>query len=200
MCKIELVFPTLLLYKQNTSKKMDQQLCQDEIICDRCGREHDVSKCYAKTDVHGNHLSDDEYESQDEIICDRCGREHDVSKCYAKTDVHGDNLSDDESQEESHKHITIINNGAMVSNIKSIDSSKTQCQDDCDIVTNVPTMIGDITGDGTIVGDIIGDGTSIDHNKPKKCNPCNTIGKWIFGIIGVVIGTVFAGVILAIII
>jgi len=68
--------------------------CPDKkkIICDRCGRNHSTSKCYAKTTVAGKMIS---------IVCDRCGRDHPTSKCYAKTTITGDLLSFDSSGSSS---------------------------------------------------------------------------------------------------
>ena len=60
--------------------------------CLRCGRSgHVADTCYAKTDVDGDTLSD-----EDSDACFRCGRSgHFANACYAKTDVDGDPLDSD---------------------------------------------------------------------------------------------------------
>ena len=56
--------------------------------CYRCGRPgHYSSSCYAKTDINGNIISDDDF---DDNSCYRCGRPgHYASNCYAKKDING---------------------------------------------------------------------------------------------------------------
>jgi len=55
--------------------------------CTRCGRSsHFINNCYARTDVDGNSL--DEEEEQVSGECYRCGRTgHYANNCYARTSV-----------------------------------------------------------------------------------------------------------------
>lgn len=68
--------------------------------CNKCGRgNHFANKCYAKTDVDGNTLYDEDEESESEseseseidvIKCFKCGRYgHYASRCYAKKHIKG---------------------------------------------------------------------------------------------------------------
>lgn len=60
--------------------------------CTRCGRKgHSIKECFAKRDVHGDVLTEEDGESSSEDdVCFRCGRVgHWSSDCYAKKDADG---------------------------------------------------------------------------------------------------------------
>ncbi|GIQ83752.1 hypothetical protein KIPB_005121 [Kipferlia bialata] len=57
------------------------------VECERCGRNHPTSKCYASTDIDGHDISTSESES--EGVCQRCGRDHPTHSCYARSHVDG---------------------------------------------------------------------------------------------------------------
>jgi predicted GIY-YIG superfamily endonuclease len=97
---------TLPKYKK---KCLMDELCTKDDLCFRCKRKgHFVSECYAKTDVNGKNISDDEddddedddEEDEDEWeninnkkVCERCERiGHRKENCYAKTTVDGINI------------------------------------------------------------------------------------------------------------
>lgn len=63
--------------------------------CKRCGRKgHQISKCYAKTNINGFKLKNK--------LCERCGREnHKTSKCFAKTHIDGSVLSESDESFDS---------------------------------------------------------------------------------------------------
>lgn len=56
---------------------------KEEKKCERCGRNHSTSDCYAKTDINGKAIGEK---------CTRCGRNHPTSNCYAKTDINGSTI------------------------------------------------------------------------------------------------------------
>jgi hypothetical protein len=69
--------------------------------CFRCGRSgHFASSCYARTNINGNYIHDEEDAEDDEDdeddednCCFKCGRPgHYASNCYARTDVNGNYL------------------------------------------------------------------------------------------------------------
>lgn len=61
--------------------KVCQHIDGSILICQRCGRTHPTSKCYATTHIDGTLLA-----------CQRCGRPHPTSKCYAKIHIDGTTL------------------------------------------------------------------------------------------------------------
>ena len=78
--------------------------------CSRCGRNsHQVSRCYAKTDVEGRPLGAGRSPTREmpaargsSNTCSRCGRDgHQVSRCYAKTDVERRRFSSSSSSSSS---------------------------------------------------------------------------------------------------
>lgn len=78
---------------------IEKELRTAEDSCMRCGRTgHFVAACYARTDVDGSVIDEEESEesedeSEDDNACHRCGREgHWVSDCYARRHVDGYSL------------------------------------------------------------------------------------------------------------
>jgi hypothetical protein len=82
---------TILDDAQKSAIEMELRCAED--TCMRCGRAgHFVATCYARTDVDGKTIDDEEEdeESEDDDSCHRCGREgHWANKCYARWDVDG---------------------------------------------------------------------------------------------------------------
>ena len=64
---------------------LDMELRGATDKCIRCGRDgHFINTCYARTDIDGNSLDEDE----DEDVCYRCGRPgHYANTCYARTSI-----------------------------------------------------------------------------------------------------------------
>lgn len=62
--------------------------------CARCSRDnHLFQDCYAKTDIDGNDLEEEDEESE----CSRCGRDnHSSSECYARTETDGNDIDEDD--------------------------------------------------------------------------------------------------------
>lgn len=87
------------------SKGVGKSKGKGRTACLRCGREgHHQESCYARTDVDGNPLEDEEDDSYEEEhsyseeegeeeeadVCFRCGRAgHWAGQCYARCDVNG---------------------------------------------------------------------------------------------------------------
>jgi GIY-YIG catalytic domain-containing protein/zinc knuckle protein len=104
-----------------TRKKPTRRSNQSIKECERCGRSHITSKCYAKTDIRGKSIKE----------CKRCGRSgHITSKCYAKTDINGTILyietpSSRDYLDEDFVYITTnsIQHGEEVTNQNEYESS-----------------------------------------------------------------------------
>lgn len=79
------VYSNIELTAEQT-KLLNIELWGAEDRCIRCGRaSHFVRNCYARTDINGNNLEEDQ-----EDACERCGRaNHDTQQCYARTEVNG---------------------------------------------------------------------------------------------------------------
>lgn len=83
-----------------SNKSNSNKLVQEKGICNRCGRNgHLEDKCYAKVDIIGNYIGDNDYsynfnaiitQQNSKIICEKCGRTgHIKEKCYAKVHING---------------------------------------------------------------------------------------------------------------
>ena len=78
-------------------RSIEKELRAAEDSCMRCGRAgHFVAACYARTDVDGKTIdeedcdSESETEDEDDDACHRCGRGgHWVSECYARRHADG---------------------------------------------------------------------------------------------------------------
>jgi cellular nucleic acid-binding protein len=72
---------------QNQALDMEIRGATDK--CSRCGRSgHFMNNCYARTDVDGNSLEEEEEEEEETGKCYRCGRfGHYANNCYARTSV-----------------------------------------------------------------------------------------------------------------
>lgn len=75
---------------------IEKELRMAEDTCVRCGRAgHFVAACYARTDVDGKMIDEEECDSESEFededdACHRCGRGgHWISECYARRHVDG---------------------------------------------------------------------------------------------------------------
>ncbi len=77
---------TLSVDELSNDEESDDEEMDD--ICFTCGRPgHYASECYAKTDVNGKYIDDNE------VCCFKCGRAgHYATNCYARTDVYGNYL------------------------------------------------------------------------------------------------------------
>lgn len=88
-------FKTLKLAEEH-EKKCKIKKSKNVGSCKRCGRNgHDISNCYASTDIDGYDISDSDTSndsdfSDDDNACFRCGKYgHYANKCRAKTSVDG---------------------------------------------------------------------------------------------------------------
>lgn len=83
-----------------SNKSNSNKLVQDKGICNRCGRNgHLEDKCYAKVDILGNYIGEDDFsynfgtilsEQYSNNKCKKCGRcGHTKEKCYAKIHING---------------------------------------------------------------------------------------------------------------
>ncbi|ARF11538.1 hypothetical protein Klosneuvirus_1_395 [Klosneuvirus KNV1] len=83
-----------------SNKSNSKKIVQEKGICNRCGRNgHLEDKCYAKVDIIGTYIGDDDYgynynsiviQQNLNNICQKCGRGgHTKEKCYAKVHIKG---------------------------------------------------------------------------------------------------------------
>jgi len=91
-------------YVQVVLSEADKRSIEKEIwgaknACTNCGRtNHFVADCYARTNVRGDTIGDEDEEDE---TCYRCGRiGHESVECYAQTDIHGVIIDDDDDDSD----------------------------------------------------------------------------------------------------
>lgn len=90
------VNPTL---QAEDRKALKKEIWMAQRVCMRCGYpSHYVTNCYARTDVCGDSIEEDEQPEAE--CCGRCYRTgHTTRDCYARTNVHGDPIEENEQPE-----------------------------------------------------------------------------------------------------